>query len=200
MLRRPDGAARAPPGKIVGAVGSCACRDSFRARRSRAAGETAARPLTPLHWCAARTSNPRISTKQDGLSSRRPRPAIMTDASRLLNAIEQGNAQAAARLLPLVYDEFGAWPRLSLPANARDRRSARRPWSTRRTCVCGLPCRRAREGSPLGRPGPLLRRRGRSDAAHPGREPRAQATSAAWRRLAAHPPRWRRAGRRNPRR
>ena len=30
----------------------------------------------------------------------------MTDASRLLNAIEQGDAQAAARLLPLVYDEL----------------------------------------------------------------------------------------------
>ena len=30
----------------------------------------------------------------------------MTDASRLLNAIEQGDAQAAARLLPLVYEEL----------------------------------------------------------------------------------------------
>src|SRR6202521_5250873 len=30
----------------------------------------------------------------------------MTDATRLLNAIEQGDAQAATQLLPLVYEEL----------------------------------------------------------------------------------------------
>ena len=30
----------------------------------------------------------------------------MTDASRLLNAIEQGDSQAAAALLPIIYDEL----------------------------------------------------------------------------------------------
>jgi hypothetical protein len=32
--------------------------------------------------------------------------AVMTDATRLLDAIHQGDPHAAAQLLPLVYDEL----------------------------------------------------------------------------------------------
>src|ERR1700722_19571578 len=36
----------------------------------------------------------------------RPRPAAMSDVTRILSAIEQGDPTAADQLLPLVYDEL----------------------------------------------------------------------------------------------
>src|SRR5579884_3704610 len=49
---------------------------------------------------------------------RRPGLACMVDATRLLNAIERGDPQAADQLLPLVYDELR---RLAAAQLARER-------------------------------------------------------------------------------
>ena len=42
----------------------------------------------------------------DALSAEQYNPVIMNDVSRILEQIQQGEPSAAARLLPLVYDEL----------------------------------------------------------------------------------------------
>ena len=62
-------------------------------------------------------------------------PAAMSDVTRILSAIEQGDPQAAEQLLPLVYDELRKLAAAEAgPGEARARRSRPRPWSTRPTC------------------------------------------------------------------
>ena len=39
----------------------------------------------------------------------------MTDVTRILNAIEKGDAQATEKLLPLVYEELHTCPALEFP-------------------------------------------------------------------------------------
>ena len=55
----------------------------------------------------------------------------MSDVTRILSAIEQGDAKAPERLLPLVYDECASW----LPSGWHASRQARRlrlpPWFTK---------------------------------------------------------------------
>ena len=122
----------------------------------------------------------------------------MTDASRLLNAIEQGDAQAAARLLPLVYDELRRLAAAQL--------AGERPGQTLSATALVHEAYLRLVGCPAGEQEKEVRWDGRGHffaaAAEAMRrilvETAPQATSAAWRRLAPHPPRGRRAGRRNP--
>jgi hypothetical protein len=58
----------------------------------------------------------------------------MTEATRILSAIEQGDPHAAERLLPLVYDELRKLAAQKLAQERPARRSRPRPWSTRPTC------------------------------------------------------------------
>ena len=89
----------------------------------------------------------------------------MTDVTRILSAIEQGDPQAAEQLLPLVYDE--------LRKLAAQKLAQEKPGQTlQATALVHEAYLRlvGRGQSPaLGRPGPLLRRRGRGHAPHPGR-------------------------------
>ena len=86
----------------------------------------------------------------------------MSDVTRLLAAIEQGDSEATAQLLPCgARRSCGVRPELTTsPRNgAIIPLRKRRPWSTRRTCGSS-----ATPGAP-GRPRPLFRRRRRGDAA-----------------------------------
>ena len=59
----------------------------------------------------------------------------MNDVTRMLSAIERGEARAAEEFLPLVYDELqAAGGGEARPRRSRVRRSRQPPWSTRRTC------------------------------------------------------------------
>ena len=58
---------------------------------------------------------------------------IMTEATRIIMALEQGDKQAADELLPLVYDELRNWRRDSSSRKARGRRSMARTWCMRPT-------------------------------------------------------------------
>ena len=88
---------------------------------------------------------------------------VMSDVTRLLDAAAAGDRQAAADLLPLVYDELR---KLAAARHGRRRSPARPsrppPWSTRPTCGWSA-------DQQLGRPRALLRRRRRGHAPHPGR-------------------------------
>ena len=56
----------------------------------------------------------------------------MNQVTQILSAIEQGDAQAAEQLLPLVYQELRRLAAQRLVARSPGRRSRPRPWSTRR--------------------------------------------------------------------
>ena len=58
----------------------------------------------------------------------------MSDVTRILSAIEQGDAGAASQLLPLVYDELRKLAAQRMAHEQPGKRSRRQPWSTRRTC------------------------------------------------------------------
>ena len=89
----------------------------------------------------------------------------MNDVTRILSAIEQGDPEAAERLLPLVYDE--------LRKLAAQRLAQEKPGQTLQATalVHEAYLRLVGEDEPLGleRPRPLLRRRRRGDAPHPRR-------------------------------
>ena len=57
----------------------------------------------------------------------------MSDVTRILSAIEQGDPKAAEELLPLVYDELRRLAARRLAREGPARRSRRRPWSTKLT-------------------------------------------------------------------
>ena len=94
----------------------------------------------------------------------------MSDVTRILDALSRGEPQAAGELLPLVYDELRRLAAVGWPGEARA--DARRHGPGPR----GLPAAGRRRPRPaVAGPRPFLRRRGRGDAAHPGRERPAQA-------------------------
>ena len=93
----------------------------------------------------------------------------MSDVTRILSAIEQGDPQAAEQLLPLVYDE--------LRQLAAQRLAQEKPGQTLQATalVHEAYLRLVGDGrSRLEQPRPLLRRRGRGHAPHPRRERPAQ--------------------------
>ena len=58
----------------------------------------------------------------------------MSDVTRLLEAANRGDRQAAADLLPMVYDELRKLAAARLARESRARRLTRRRWCTRRFC------------------------------------------------------------------
>src|SRR5262245_38873303 len=97
----------------------------------------------------------------------------MTDVTRILSAIEQGDPHAADQLLPLVYDELR---RLAAQTLAQEK-----PGQTLQATAGprGLPPPgRGRQALPLERPQSLLRRRRRGHAPHPRRSGAAEAVAA----------------------
>ena len=109
----------------------------------------------------------------------------MSDVTRILSAIEQGDPHAAEQLLPLVYDE--------LRKLAAQRLAQEKPGQTLQATALvheaylRLVGRRA--GPALEQPRPLLRRRRRGHAPHPRRARPPQAGRQARRRPAARRPR-----------
>ena len=61
----------------------------------------------------------------------------MSDVTRLLDAAAAGDRQAAADLLPLVYDELRKLAAARMAPRTPATPSTPPPWSTRRTCGCG---------------------------------------------------------------
>ncbi len=94
------------------------------------------------------------------------RPSAMTEVTRILAAIEQGDPQAAEQLLPLVYER--AAPAGRPEARPRDARPDP-PGHGPGPRGVSPPGRRG-PGPALEQPRPLLRRRGRGHATHPGRQ------------------------------
>ena len=94
----------------------------------------------------------------------------MTDVTRILSAIEQGDPQAAEQLLPLVYDE--------LRKLAAQKLAQEKPGQTLQATAlvheAYLRLVGADRAQALGQPRPLLRRGGRGHAPHPRRERPAQ--------------------------
>ena len=66
----------------------------------------------------------------------------MTDVTRILSAIEQGDPQAAEQLLPLVYEELRKLAAVKLARKSPGKRSRPLPWSMRRTCDWRVSTRR----------------------------------------------------------
>ena len=101
----------------------------------------------------------------------------MTDVTRILLAIEQGDPKAAEQLLPLVYDE--------LRKLAAQKLAQEKPGQTLQATAlvheAYLRLVGGGRGPALGRPRPLLRRRRRGHAPHPRRQrpPQAAPSSAA---------------------
>src|SRR5262245_8278938 len=58
----------------------------------------------------------------------------MSDVTHLLEAAAAGDHQAAAKLLPLVYDELRKLAPRAWPRSGRTTPSTSLPWSTRHTC------------------------------------------------------------------
>ena len=58
----------------------------------------------------------------------------MSDVTRILSAIEQGDQHAAEQLLPLIYDELRKLAARSWRRRSPARRFRRRHWFTRRIC------------------------------------------------------------------
>ena len=89
----------------------------------------------------------------------------MTDVTRILSAIEQGDPQAAEQLLPLVYDE--------LRKLAAQKLAQEKPGQTLQATAlvheAYLRLVDVERGAALEQPRPLLRRRGRGHAPHPRR-------------------------------
>ena len=104
-------------------------------------------------------------------------PGGMSDVTRLLDAAAAGDPQAAADLLPLVYDELRklAAARLAREKPGQTLQATALVHEAYLRLVGGGPDRR------LGRPRPLLRRRRRGHAPHPRRQrpPQAAGTSTA---------------------
>ena len=105
----------------------------------------------------------------------------MNDVTRILSAIEQGDPQAAEQLLPLVYDE--------LRKLAAQRLAQEKPGQTLQATAlvheAYLRLVDAEKSQRWDEPRPLLRRRGRGDAAHPRRERPPQEAAQAGRRSPA---------------
>ena len=90
----------------------------------------------------------------------------MSDVTRLLDAAAAGDATAAERLLPLVYDELR---RLAAQKLAHERPGQTlQPTALVHEAYLRLVGRNDEDR--VERPRALLRRRGRGDAPHPGRE------------------------------
>ena len=90
----------------------------------------------------------------------------MNDVTQILSAIEQGDPQAAEQLLPLVYDELR---RLAAQKLAQEK-PGQTLQATALVHEAYLRLVGWRAGPGLEQPRPLLRRRGRGHAPHPGRE------------------------------
>ena len=88
----------------------------------------------------------------------------MQNVTAILNAIEEGDPQAAAQLLPLVYDEL----RKLAAARMADEAPGNTLNATALVHEAYLRLVGAGRRRPLGQPRPLLRGRRRSHAAHPG--------------------------------
>jgi len=58
----------------------------------------------------------------------------MSEVTRILSAIEQGDPHAPDRLLPLVYDELRKLAAQKLAQEKPARRSRPRRWRMKRTC------------------------------------------------------------------
>ena len=71
----------------------------------------------------------------------------MSEVTRILSAIEQGDPHAAEQLLPLVYDELRRLAAQKLAQEKPGQTLRPRRWSTRRTC--GWWCRRAARQAPV---------------------------------------------------
>ena len=67
----------------------------------------------------------------------------MSEVTRILSAIEQGDPGAASQLLPLVYDELRNWRHRKWLMSNPGRRWKPRPWSTRRTSGWSVMTRRS---------------------------------------------------------
>ena len=59
----------------------------------------------------------------------------MSDVTRIVAAAQDGDPQAAAQLLPLVYDELRKLAAAKMARKNRGRRCRRRLWRTRRICA-----------------------------------------------------------------
>ena len=105
----------------------------------------------------------------------------MTDVTRILSAIEQGDPKAAEQLLPLVYDE--------LRKLAAQKLAQEKPGQTLQATAlvheAYLRLVDVEQVAALEQPRPLLRRRGRGHAPHPRRQRPRQATPQARRRRSA---------------
>ena len=89
----------------------------------------------------------------------------MAAATAILSAIQAGD-RAPPRTAPARLRRVAAsWPPRGWPRRSPARPSSPPPWSTRRTCGWS-----GRATARLGRPRPLLRRRRRGHAPHPGRD------------------------------
>ena len=88
----------------------------------------------------------------------------MNEVTRILSDLAQGDAQAAGQLLPLVYDE--------LRKLAAARMAEEAPGNTLNATAlvheAYLRLVGPADAAPLGQPRPLLRRRRRGHAPHPG--------------------------------
>ena len=59
---------------------------------------------------------------------------FMTEVTRILNAIDQGDPHAARQLLPLVYDELRKLAAAKMAQEAQDRHCKPQPWCMKPTC------------------------------------------------------------------
>ena len=89
----------------------------------------------------------------------------MSEVTRILSALEQGDPHAAEQLLPLVYEELR-----KLAAQKMAQEAAGPHASANRPGPRGVPAPGGRTVRYVGGPRPLLRRRRGSHAPHPGRE------------------------------
>ena len=89
----------------------------------------------------------------------------MNEVTRILSAVEGGEPQAAERLLPLVYDELRRLAARGSPV----RQPGQTLQATALVHEAYLRLVDTATSPALGRPRPLLRRRGRGHAPHPGR-------------------------------
>ena len=88
----------------------------------------------------------------------------MSDVTRILSAIEQGDPLASEQLLPLVYDEL----RRLAAAKLAQEKPGQTLQATALVHEAYVRLVDVDKAQAMGQPGALLRRRGRGDAAHPG--------------------------------
>ena len=108
----------------------------------------------------------------------------MSDVTRILSQIEDGDPSAAEQLLPLVYDELR---KLAAQKMAQEKPS-RILQATALVHEAYIRLVDVRPGSTLEQPRPFLRGRGRSHAADSGGARTREAAAQAWRGLASSPP------------